>query len=46
MNTPDDSMMKIKKINRGADFYIMHEFPFGKSNFSFALGLGVDRYQY
>jgi hypothetical protein len=40
MNAPTDSM-KIKKINRGADLYIMHEFPFGKSNFSFALGLGV-----
>jgi len=30
-----------KQINRGANFYIMKEFPFGTSNFSFALGLGV-----
>ncbi len=40
MNVPGDSM-SVKKINRGADFYIMKEFPFGKSNFSFAVGLGV-----
>ena len=40
MNVPRDSMHE-KKINRGADFYIMHELPFGKSNFSFAFGLGV-----
>ncbi|MEI6852949.1 MAG: outer membrane beta-barrel protein [Bacteroidota bacterium] len=40
MGAPTDSM-SIKKINRGADFYVMKEFPFGKSNFSFALGLGV-----
>jgi len=40
MNAPTDSMT-IKKVNRGADFYLMKEFPFGKSNFSFALGLGV-----
>jgi hypothetical protein len=40
MNAPGDSMT-IKKVNRGANFYIMKEFPFGRSNFSFALGLGV-----
>jgi hypothetical protein len=40
MNAPTGSMT-IKKINRGADFYLMKEFPFGKSNFSFALGLGI-----
>jgi hypothetical protein len=40
MNVPGDSM-KMKKINRGANLYIMKEFPFGRSNFSFALGLGV-----
>jgi len=30
-----------KQINRGANVYIMKEFPFGTSNFSFAVGLGV-----
>jgi hypothetical protein len=40
MNAPGDSMT-IKKVNRGANLYIMKEFPFGRSNFSFALGLGV-----
>ncbi len=41
MNAPSSDVMKIKKINRGADVYLMKEFPFGKSNFSFALGLGI-----
>ena len=30
-----------KQINRGANVYIMKEFPFGTSNFSFATGLGI-----
>ncbi|HOY31352.1 MAG TPA: porin family protein [Bacteroidales bacterium] len=30
-----------KQINRGANVYVMKEFPFGTSNFSFAVGLGV-----
>ncbi len=40
MNAPTDSM-KIKQINRGANAYFMYEFPFGKSNFSFAPGIGI-----
>jgi len=40
MNAPTDSM-KIKKINRGADVYLMKEFRFGKSNFGFAIGIGI-----
>ena len=40
MNAPTDSM-KIKQINRGANAYFMFEFPFGKSNFSFAPGIGI-----
>lgn len=30
-----------KQINLGGNVYIMKEFPFGTSNFSFAVGLGV-----
>jgi len=30
-----------KQINRGANVSILKEFPFGTSNFSFAVGLGV-----
>jgi hypothetical protein len=41
MNAPSSSVMKIKKVNRGADVYLMKNFQFGKSNFSFALGAGV-----
>ena len=40
INAPKDSI-DIKNMNRGFDFYIMHELPFGKSNFAFAFGLGV-----
>lgn len=41
MDSATNASINPKQINRGANAYFMHEFPFGKSNFSFALGLGV-----
>ena len=41
MNAPDDSVMSIKTINRGASTSILRDFPLGRSNFSFAVGLGI-----
>lgn len=40
MNQPGDSM-DVKAINRGFNFNLMKEFKMGKSNFSFAVGLGI-----
>lgn len=40
MKAPSDSM-DIKQINRGANVSVVHEFPFGNSNFSFATGLSI-----
>jgi hypothetical protein len=41
MNAPDDSVMSISAINRGANAYFMRDIPIGKSNFSFAIGAGI-----
>jgi hypothetical protein len=41
MNAPDDSVMSISAINRGASAYVLRDFPIGQSNFSFAVGLGI-----
>jgi hypothetical protein len=41
MNAPDDSVMSIRDINRGANAYGMRDIPIGKSNFSFAIGAGI-----
>ncbi len=41
MNKPDDSVMSITAINRGANAYFMRDIPIGKSNFSFAIGAGI-----
>lgn len=41
MNLPSDTTMKTKQINRGASVSYMREIPFGRSNFSFAAGIGI-----
>jgi hypothetical protein len=40
MNTPDG--MKTRTINQGVQVFGTYNMPFGKSNFSFAIGLGVN----
>lgn len=40
MDSTTNASINPKQINRGANAYFMYEFPFGKSNFSFAAGLG------
>ena len=40
MKTPDG--MKVRTINQGVRVNAMYNMPFGKSNFSFAIGLGID----
>jgi hypothetical protein len=39
MNTPDG--MKTRTINQGVNVFGTYNMPFGKSNFSFAIGLGI-----
>ncbi len=39
MNVPDD--MKVRAINQGFNVFATYNLPFGKSNLSFAIGLGV-----
>jgi hypothetical protein len=39
MNTPSD--MKVRTINQGVQLNAMYNFPFGKSNMSFSIGLGL-----
>jgi len=39
MNTPDG--MKTRTINQGVNVFGTYNVPFGKSNFGFALGLGI-----
>lgn len=41
MNKPHDSVINTFAINRGANAYVMKDFPLGKSNFSFAIGAGI-----
>jgi hypothetical protein len=41
MNTPGDSVMSTSAINRGVSTSVLRDFPLGKSNFSFAVGLGI-----
>jgi hypothetical protein len=41
MNKPADSIMSTSAINRGANAYVMRDFPIAKSNFSFAIGAGI-----
>ena len=37
-----DSAMTISNYSPGFDIYLMHSTPFGKSNFSFGYGLGIN----
>lgn len=39
MNVPEG--MKTRTINQGVDVYATYNLPFGKSNLSFAIGLGI-----
>jgi len=39
MNTPDG--MKTRTINQGVNVFATYNVPFGKSNFGFAIGLGI-----
>ena len=39
MNTPDG--MKTRTINQGVNVFGTYNLPFGKSNFSFAIGVGI-----
>ena len=41
MNLPSDTTMKPKQINRGVNIAYMRDFPFGRSNFSLGLGVGI-----
>ncbi len=39
MNAPEE--MSIRTINQGVNVFATYNMPFGKSNFSFAIGLGI-----
>jgi hypothetical protein len=39
MNAPEG--MKVRTINQGVNVFATYNMPFGKSNFSFAIGLGI-----
>jgi hypothetical protein len=43
-NAPDS--IKLQGFNRGINGYICYDFPIGKSNFSFAAGIGVSASNY
>jgi hypothetical protein len=38
--------IKLKGFNRGINFYLCYDFPIAKSNFSFAVGIGVSASNY
>lgn len=41
MDVPSDTAITPKTINRGSNIYLFRDMPMGKSNFSFAVGLGI-----
>ncbi len=41
LNMPKDLGIKSRTINQGVNIFAMYNVPFGKSNFSFSIGLGL-----